>query len=87
LLLLRGESKVSIRKEQAMVQGTSDRSWQAEARTEETKRLIRDIKRITGRKFTAEEKIRIVRKTSTRGRLGLSGKPGISRSSKTPHPF
>ena len=43
-----------------MVQGTSERSWQAEARTEETKRLIRDIKRITRRKFTPEEKIRIV---------------------------
>jgi len=43
-----------------MVQGTSDRSWQAEARTEETKQLIRDIKRITRHKFTAEEKIRIV---------------------------
>ena len=37
-----------------------DRIWQAEARTEETKQLIRDIKRITRRKFTAEEKIRIV---------------------------
>ncbi|NIS69059.1 MAG: transposase [Proteobacteria bacterium] len=36
------------------------RFWQAEARTEETKQLIRDIKRITRRKFTAEEKIRIV---------------------------
>jgi transposase len=34
--------------------------WQAEARTQETKQLIRDIKRITRRKFTAEEKIRIV---------------------------
>jgi len=41
-------------------QGISDRFWQAEARTEETKRFIRDIKRITRRKFTAEEKIRIV---------------------------
>ena len=43
-----------------MVQGISDRYWQAEARTEETKRFIRDIKRITRRKFTPEEKIRIV---------------------------
>jgi transposase len=34
--------------------------WQAEARVQETKQLIRDIKRITRRKFTAEEKIRIV---------------------------
>ena len=37
-----------------------DNIWQAEARTQETKQLIRDIKRITRRKFTAEEKIRIV---------------------------
>ncbi len=37
-----------------------DSYWQAEARTEETKQFIRDIKRITRRRFTAEEKIRIV---------------------------
>ena len=43
-----------------MTQEISDRFWQSEARTEETKRFIRDIKRITRRKFTAEEKIRIV---------------------------
>ncbi|MFC1944155.1 transposase [Chloroflexota bacterium] len=43
-----------------MIQGISDRFWQAEARSEETKRFIRDIKRVTRRKFTAEEKIRIV---------------------------
>jgi len=43
-----------------LTQGISERLWQAEARTEETKRLIRDIKRISRRKFTAEEKIRIV---------------------------
>jgi transposase len=42
-----------------MTQGI-DRIWQAEARTQETKQLIRDIKHITRRKFTAEEKIRIV---------------------------
>jgi len=42
-----------------MTQGI-DRIWQAEARTQETKQLIRDIKRITRGKFTAEEKIRIV---------------------------
>ena len=42
-----------------MTQGI-DRIWQAEARTQETRQLIRDIKRITRRKFTAEEKIRIV---------------------------
>ena len=43
-----------------MTQGISERFWQAEARTEETKRFIRDIKRISRRKFTAEEKVRIV---------------------------
>ena len=43
-----------------MTQGITDRYWQAEARTAETKQFIRDIKRITRRKFTAEEKIRIV---------------------------
>jgi transposase len=43
-----------------MTQGISDRYWQGEARAEQTKQLIRDIKRITRRKFTAEEKIRIV---------------------------
>jgi len=43
-----------------MTQGISERFWQAEARTEETKQFIRDIKRITRRKFTAEEKIRII---------------------------
>jgi transposase len=43
-----------------MMQGIADRFWQAEARTQDTKQFIRDIKRITRRKFTAEEKIRIV---------------------------
>ena len=43
-----------------MVQEISNRAWQAEARSEETKQFIRDIKRSTRRKFTAEEKIRIV---------------------------
>jgi len=43
-----------------MVQQIIDRSWQAEARSEETKQFIKDIKRLTRRKFTAEEKIRIV---------------------------
>jgi transposase len=37
-----------------------DGFWQAEARTEETKQFIKDIKRLTRRKFSAEEKIRIV---------------------------
>jgi len=43
-----------------LVQQISDRFWQAEARTEETKQFIRDIKRVTRRKFTPEEKVRIV---------------------------
>ena len=43
-----------------MVQQVTDNFWQAEARSEETKRFIKDIKRITRRRFTAEEKIRIV---------------------------
>jgi len=43
-----------------MTQQVTDRFWQAEARAAETKKFIRDIKRITRRKFTAEEKIRIV---------------------------
>lgn len=43
-----------------MVEQITPLSWQAEARTEETKQFIRDIKRITRRRFTAEEKIRIV---------------------------
>jgi len=43
-----------------LTQGISERFWQAEARTEEAKRFIRDIKRITRCKFTAEGKIRIV---------------------------
>lgn len=42
-----------------MTQGI-DNIWQVEARTQETKQLIRDIKRITRRKYTAEEKIHIV---------------------------
>ena len=43
-----------------MVQQTTDRFWQVEARSEETKQFIKNIKRLTRRKFTAEEKIRIV---------------------------
>jgi transposase len=42
-----------------MTQGIEN-IWQTESRAQETKQLIRDIKRITRRKFTAEEKIRIV---------------------------
>ena len=38
----------------------SNKARQAEARTEETKRFIREVKRVTRRKFTAEEKIRVV---------------------------
>jgi transposase len=43
-----------------LTQEITDRFWQSEARTQETKQLIRDIKRITRRKFSSEEKIRIV---------------------------
>jgi len=43
-----------------MVQQITDQFWQAEARSQETKQFIKDIKRLTRRKFTAEEKIRIV---------------------------
>ena len=43
-----------------MVEQTKDNFWQAEARSEETKKFIRDIKHATRRKFSAEEKIRIV---------------------------
>jgi transposase len=43
-----------------MVQQISEQFWQAEARSEETKQFIQDIKRLTRRKFTPEEKIRIV---------------------------
>ena len=43
-----------------MVQEITKESWQAEARSEETRQFIKDIKRLTRRKFTAEEKIRII---------------------------
>jgi len=43
-----------------MVQEITDKAWLAEARTEETKRFIRDVRRVTRRRFSAEEKIRIV---------------------------
>jgi len=43
-----------------MVEHITDQFWQAEARSQETKQFIKDIKRLTRRKFTAEEKIRIV---------------------------
>ena len=43
-----------------MVQQVTEQFWQAEARTEGTKQFIKDIKRLTRRKYSAEEKIRIV---------------------------
>jgi transposase len=43
-----------------MVEETSNKAWQAEARTQETKQLIWDVRRKTSRRFTAEEKICIV---------------------------
>jgi len=42
------------------MQQISDGSWQAEIRTQQTRKLIRDIRRVTRRRFSAEEKIRIV---------------------------
>ena len=57
--LLLGRSKVRLKRSRIRAQGI-DNIWQADARTQQTKQLIRDIKRITRRKFTAEEKIRIV---------------------------
>jgi transposase len=49
-----------IERSSPLTQGITDRFWPSEARTQETKQLIRDIKRITRRKFSSEEKIRIV---------------------------
>ena len=43
-----------------MMQQVIDPSWQAEARSEETRQFIKNIKRLTRRKFTAEEKIRVI---------------------------
>lgn len=43
-----------------MVQQMTDNFWQDEARSEETKQFIQNIKRSTRRKFTPEEKITIV---------------------------
>jgi transposase len=43
-----------------MTQENTDKAAQAEARTQETRSFIRKVKRKTRRKFTTEEKIRIV---------------------------
>ncbi len=43
-----------------MVQQSTGHFWQAEARSEETRQFIKNIKCLTRREFTAEEKIRIV---------------------------
>ena len=43
-----------------MVETTAESIWQNEARSKDTRQFIRDIKRLSRRKFTAEEKIRIV---------------------------
>ena len=50
----------NMEKSKSMKQKASERFWQNEARTEETKQLIRDIRRNTRRRFTSEEKIRII---------------------------
>ncbi len=43
-----------------MVQERSPAEVQAEAKTEETRRFVRQVRRVTRRKFTPEEKVRIV---------------------------
>ncbi len=43
-----------------MSQNTSDKNQAAEERTEETKRFVRQVRAATRRKYTSEEKIRIV---------------------------
>lgn len=43
-----------------MVEPATEPIWQAEARAQETRQFIKDIKRIARRKFSTEEKIRIV---------------------------
>jgi len=40
-----------------MVQEITDKAWQAEARTEETKRFIRDVKRVTRRRFSTVDRL------------------------------
>ena len=49
-----------------MNRARSERFWQAEARTEETKSPVQGIKRITRRKFTGEEKTVIALEGSRR---------------------
>ena len=74
-----------------MNQAVSERFWQAEARTEETKRLIQGIKRITLWKFSAQEKLRIAlegfrRDTliRDRGQSGLLPKQPIAHQARLP---
>ena len=43
-----------------MSESVKDKSKAAEARTEETKSFIRQVRKVTRRKYTPEEKIRIV---------------------------
>ena len=43
-----------------MSQNTSDKNQAAEERTEDTKRFVRQVRAATRRKYTSEEKIRIV---------------------------
>ncbi len=43
-----------------MSQNTPDKNEAAEERTEETKRVVRQVRAATRRKYTSEEKIRIV---------------------------
>ena len=43
-----------------MTQNTPDKNQAAEERTEETKRFVRQVRAATRRKYTSEEKVRIV---------------------------
>jgi hypothetical protein len=47
-----------VKKEQGVTQGVSERFWQAEARTEETRQFIRDINRIVLEGFRRDTPIR-----------------------------
>lgn len=54
-----------------MVQERSPAEVQADAKTEETRQFVRRVRRVTRRKFTPEEKVRIVLE-GFRGEIGVS---------------
>ena len=70
-----------------MVQQLTDNFWQAEARSEETKQFIKNIKRLTRRKFTAEEKIRIVLEGFRRDTCGGTIIHPASKDYAASHPY